>query len=154
MLENLCRSGEHTFPSSKFVNSYPLSKVGLGWLWPIQIQTSSLPEKHNTKVEGKTCNFLKSYLSSFRDVQRRRIFKQHHRERELTRSIYLNDLLPKVDTIFNQMLQKGQCDIEPYQLYSAGAARESTRKSGLGDSSRCRQNQTQLQVREVVIPGI
>merc|ERR1711997_343948 len=32
---------------------------------------------------------------TLRDVQRRRIFKQHHRERELTRSIYLNDLLPK-----------------------------------------------------------
>merc|ERR1712179_429855 len=32
---------------------------------------------------------------TLRDVQRRRIFKQHHRERELHRAIYLNDLLPK-----------------------------------------------------------
>merc|ERR1711974_205107 len=32
---------------------------------------------------------------TLRDVQRRRIFKQHHRERGLVRSVYMNDLLPK-----------------------------------------------------------
>jgi len=32
---------------------------------------------------------------TLRDVQRRRIFKEHHRERTLLRSVYKNDLLPK-----------------------------------------------------------
>jgi len=32
---------------------------------------------------------------TLRDVQRRRVFKEHHRERQLLRSVYKNDLLPK-----------------------------------------------------------
>ena len=41
-----------------------------------------------------------------RDVQRRRIFKQHHRERELVRSVYMNDLLPKVSISCREKLTK------------------------------------------------
>ena len=70
----------------------------MGWFRALQVQAPPLPQEHHPKV-GKVTEDdqgLSITMTVFRDVQRRRIFKQHHRNRELLRSVYNNDLLPKV----------------------------------------------------------
>jgi hypothetical protein len=73
--------------------------VGVGWLWSLQVQAPPLSQEHHPQVGQGTEDEqgLLIILAVSRDVQRRRIFKQHHRTRELLRSVYNNDLLPKVD---------------------------------------------------------